>query len=129
MTDQLKQIKQDIPITLMAKRLGHAITERGTRQNINCPFCEDQKQHLQLYPGSNRYFCHKCRAAGDSIDLAIKGHNCSIQDVKNMFGYFDSHHEKEPQKSLDLSIKNSRIDPQRRRKNKDLYLEISAIWN
>jgi len=125
MTDQLKQIKQDIPITLMAKKLGYSILDRGTRQNINCPFCQDHNQHMQLYPGSNRYFCHKCRAAGDSIDLAIKGHNYTIQDVKNLFGYIDHQPGKEPQKTADsCRQKRPEIDPQRREQIIDLLLEI-----
>ena len=90
MMDALKQIKSDIPITAMAKKLGYDILDRGGKVNINCPFCDDTKQHMVLYTSSSRYFCHKCRAAGDAIDLAIKGHKCTIQDVKSLFGYTDN---------------------------------------
>lgn len=53
-----------------------------------CPFHDDKKPSLYLYPAERGYYCFSCSASGDAIDLVRKLYNYSFQDaVKHLKRY------------------------------------------
>ena len=89
--DAIKNLKNTYNLVDLAHRIGLHTTQRRDHSETACPACEDQNgHHLYLYD-DGRFFCHKCKASGDMIDLYQLYANCTpkqaIEDVKQLFGY------------------------------------------
>ncbi|KRD18412.1 hypothetical protein ASE39_09150 [Acidovorax sp. Root267] len=61
------------PLEDVARRLGIETEKRGTQTRALCPFHQDTKPSLNLYPGGGNsaahYHCFACGAHGNAIDL------------------------------------------------------------
>ena len=64
---QIPEIKQHLSIHTVLSRYGH----RPDRNNmLRCPFHDDKKASMKIYPGTNTAFCFAagCKTGGKSID-------------------------------------------------------------
>lgn len=82
MTD-IKMLKRDQNIIDIARRLGFEFTEKYDKAAIDCPFCDDHSGHLYLYRKTNRFWCFKCQAKGDSLDFYSKVRRIALKDALN----------------------------------------------
>lgn len=69
MATKISDIKLRNSIIDIAAALGLDPIIRAGKATANCPGCNDNGNHLYLYQDTNRFYCFKCRASGDLIDL------------------------------------------------------------
>ena len=72
-------IKQQVTMRDVAERYGFAVSTR-TRK-ILCPFHNDSKPSMQIYPGNKGYFCFVCNEGGSVIDFVMKYFGLSYVDA------------------------------------------------
>lgn len=105
MRASLAEIKQSHNIIDIATDLGlKPVTKRG-KAMASCPLCGDTGGHLYLYDTTNRFYCFKCHASGDWIDLWTKLRNASPQDAINELKQRYGHENTlRPQKPLKIDL-------------------------
>jgi len=74
-----EHIKQQVTMRDVAERYGFAVSTR-TRK-ILCPFHNDSKPSMQIYPGNKGYFCFVCNEGGSVIDFVMKYFGLSYVDA------------------------------------------------
>ena len=77
--DYSEYIKQQVTMRDVAEHYGFAVTTR-TRK-ILCPFHNDSKPSMQIYPGNRGYFCFVCNEGGSVIDFVMKYFGLSYADA------------------------------------------------
>lgn len=50
-------------------RLRYGVTANRTEVEAQCPFCGDTKFHLYLNRETDMFYCHRCKAKGNSVTL------------------------------------------------------------
>ena len=62
----------------VVKLLGiHVIRNTGTELHCRCPFCDDEKAHLNIRINKNVFRCNRCGAAGGVLHLYAQFHQIS----------------------------------------------------
>lgn len=67
--------KADCADFIEAKRIS------GDKKIALCPFHEDHRPSLTLYPDGKGYYCFSCSAHGNAIDLVMKLYNLNFVDA------------------------------------------------
>jgi len=75
----LKKSIRNLSIVEVAEKLGFTLKREGKIYKTLCPFHNDSKPSLALYPETNTYYCFSCGAYGDALNLLIKVRNCSFK--------------------------------------------------
>ena len=77
---QIPEIKSRLPILTVVQHYDH----KPNRNNlIKCPFHEDDKPSLQLYPTTNTWHCFGCNKGSDQIDFIKLKENCTMHQAIN----------------------------------------------
>ena len=77
---EIKDIKTELNILSVAAHYGC----KPTRNNlIKCPFHEDDKPSLQLYPTTNTWHCFGCGKGTDAIDFIQLKENSTTHEAIN----------------------------------------------
>ena len=66
--DIFSRIKEILPMQAVAERYGFEVS-RGV---MLCPFHDDRKPSLKVYPGSRGWYCWVCDEGGSVIDFVAK---------------------------------------------------------
>ncbi|WP_195465357.1 CHC2 zinc finger domain-containing protein [Faecalispora jeddahensis] len=66
--DIFSRIKEILPMQAVAERYGFEV-KRGV---MLCPFHDDRKPSLKVYPGSRGWYCWVCNEGGTVIDFVSK---------------------------------------------------------
>lgn len=51
------------------------------KRNIHCPFHEDKKPSMKVYPKDNYFICFSCGARGKPINFVMQHQNCSFKEA------------------------------------------------
>ena len=68
--DYSEYIKQQVTMREVAEKYGFAVTTRARK--IRCPFHDDSKPSMQIYPGDRGWFCWVCNEGGSVIDFVMR---------------------------------------------------------
>jgi len=77
---EIAEIKQNLSILEVIKHYGH-IPNRN--HLIKCPFHQDDKPSLQLYPKTNTWHCFGCGKGTDTIDFIKYSEQCNTHEAIN----------------------------------------------
>ena len=66
--------KQRLPILQV---LAYYNLKPDRNNQIKCPFHEDDKPSIRIYPGTNTFHCFGCNATGDQVEFVEKYEKCS----------------------------------------------------
>jgi len=84
--DYAEQIKQSVTMPEVAAMYG--LTVNRSHKAI-CPFHEDKKPSMHVYPGRRGYFCYVCGKGGDVITFTERLFGLTFQDaMKKLNGDF-----------------------------------------
>ena len=107
-----EHIKQQVTMRDVAERYGFAVSTR-TRK-ILCPFHNDSKPSMQIYPGNKGYFCFVCNEGGSVIDFVMKYFGLSYVDAIKKLND-DFHLSLDIDKPLDEIEKKKAVEEYRKR--------------
>lgn len=85
----IQDIKRQLNIITLVKHYNHTPNRNNL---VQCPFHEDDKPSLQLYPKTNTWHCFGCGKGTDGIDFIQLKENCSthqaITKAKELIQHF-----------------------------------------
>lgn len=64
--DLFTEVRRLVPMEEAARRYGY---EPDRRHRIRCPFHDDQRPSLQLYPDGRGWWCYVCGIGGSVVDF------------------------------------------------------------
>lgn len=68
-TDIFARIVESVPMSVVAERYGFDVNRSG---DMLCPFHNDSKPSLHVYPGNRGWWCFVCDEGGSVIDFVKK---------------------------------------------------------
>ncbi len=77
-------IRQANPIEEVVARAGVDLQSNGRRLVGSCPFHQDGRPSLVVYPRNESYFCFGCGAGGDVIDFVGRLHGVGFKEAAAM---------------------------------------------
>ncbi len=110
---EIQDIKQNLSILEVVKHYGHSPNRNHL---IKCPFHEDDKPSLQLYPKTNTWHCFGCGKGTDQIDFIQQKENCSKHEAINKAASFvkTQHAASHNNKHNDMKEPAKEITPEQR---------------
>ena len=75
---QIPEIKQRLSIATV---LAHYQLNSNKNNHLQCPFHEDDKPSLRVYPDTNTYHCFGCSKSGDVIQFIQDKEQCSKHEA------------------------------------------------
>jgi DNA primase len=79
-------VKQRNPIEQVIAAHGVKLQQRGKRFVGCCPFHEETRPSLVVYPATKSFFCFGCRAAGDVIDFLRRKEGVGFREALDLLG-------------------------------------------
>jgi len=80
----VQSIRQANPIEEVVARAGVDLRPVGQRLAGSCPFHQDGRPSLAVYPDNDSYFCYGCGAGGDVIDFVGRLHGVGFKEAAAM---------------------------------------------
>ena len=74
-------IRQANPLEDAVTEAGVELRQAGSRLVGRCPFHEDRRPSMVVYPGNRSYFCFSCGAGGDVIDFLGRFHRIGFKEA------------------------------------------------
>ena len=109
MTDYAEQIKSTLPMRSVCSHYGIDV---NIRNKALCPFHQDQKPSLHVYPGQKGWFCYVCGRGGSVIDFVMGLFNLDFHDaIRKINADFDLH----------LPLDNPLTDAEQKEANRQAY--------
>lgn len=78
--DDIERARNVSIVDIAERHLGQ-LRKTGKSYVAKCPFHQDNSPSLNFYPGSNRFYCFGCNAAGDVISFLQKLLNHDFKSV------------------------------------------------
>lgn len=76
--DIFSRIAESVPMAAVAERYGFEVNRSG---DMLCPFHNDSRPSLHVYPGARGWYCFVCGEGGDVIDFVSKLYNISLRQA------------------------------------------------
>ncbi|GMU39441.1 MAG: hypothetical protein AMXMBFR23_03070 [Chloroflexota bacterium] len=86
MTIDIEQVKRQHPIADVIAAHGVALRPTGRKYMGRCPFHQDDRPSLVVYPDTQSFHCFGCGASGDVIDFVRRTHNASFREAVDHLG-------------------------------------------
>jgi DNA primase len=81
MIDHLEAVKRSNPIQEVMARRGIVLRSSGRHLVGHCPFHQDGRPSLVVYPDTQSFFCFGCRTGGDVIDFVGRADGLSFREA------------------------------------------------
>ena len=86
MTADVEQVKRAHPIAEVIAAHGVALRPSGRRFMGHCPFHDDDRPSLVVYPDTRSFHCFGCGAGGDVIDFVRRATGLGFRDALATLG-------------------------------------------
>ena len=79
--DTIQKIKNQVDIVSYIQSRGVKLTKKNKQYIGLCPFHDDHKPSLVVYPESNRWRCFGCGESGDVITFVMKLNSLNFKEA------------------------------------------------
>lgn len=86
MATDIEQVKRQHPIADVIAAHGVELRATGRRFMGRCPFHEDDRPSLVVYPDTRSFHCFGCGASGDVIDFVRRRHGLDFRGAVDFLG-------------------------------------------
>jgi len=121
-------IRRASPIEEVVACSGVTLRPNGRRLIGVCPFHDDGRPSLVVYPQNESYFCFGCGAGGDVIDFVARLHGVGFREAAAMLSAPSTRHENSRSQGCTLVSFTSRSEDEPLTESEATVIEAAAAF-